>query len=224
MVKDIDMMKNMLTLFFENKINRHELGKWAKVEYFKILQGDYIILDKLVLYKFFKILSQSNISENDITDEYPTSIDEIKQINQIINGEQDISFIGMLRINEKNKEEFVIFPELKEIITEWITLGYLSNKHEQLLNDWAETTNSEVITIFDLLISYVNSMINKQTSNAQTEKINHPFGLYLKKEDKDTLVIKKNMEIVLKCLAGELPINVNIFFQKGIPKITLLIS
>ena len=108
MNEDIYIIKDKIKKYSTGSIDKNELGKWAKEEYYNILCGDFIIVSKLEIFKFLKTLSNINIEVNDMLDEYPTTEEEFLFITQVLSGEKNLSYAGEVRIHKNVYRRFCL--------------------------------------------------------------------------------------------------------------------
>ena len=134
---DYKELKNKINLYFYGNISKKELGEWSKVAYYDVLRGNYIVLNKISIYPFIKKISTFHINNNDIKDEFCCLDEEVRDIQKILNGERNDSYIINMRIPLNiyymfpenkflNKEKRAQYVELKNILCKLLENNNLS--------------------------------------------------------------------------------------------------
>ncbi|MBL1230372.1 hypothetical protein IW492_14140 [Enterococcus sp. BWB1-3] len=227
----VDLLKEKLDSYFSNNITKEQLGIWAKEEYYKVLTGEYLYIDKLVIHKFLKKISEFHIKEDDRKDEYPATEEEIWDIYSIINGEKDISFYGSIRILQRYLEKFLSKEEISKISK--IKESILKNSNDyhkqkvclclQQINEIFDQKCIQPTTIIEMLRVFIVDMINNMMTKSVIDVSSSSFGLYLRPEDRTD---QKNINKILKlisCILGEEAFEICIIYNNGCPNISFLI-
>lgn len=78
--------------YFAGVISKNDLGEWANNAYYDLLKGGYIENEKIVIYPFIKVISTFHLEENDKDDVYPCTEDNVKIIQDILQGKRNYDF------------------------------------------------------------------------------------------------------------------------------------
>jgi hypothetical protein len=210
--------------FYKKKITKTELGKWAKKEYYQILTGGYIFIDKLVAYNFLKEISEVLLEEDDRSDQYPTQEVRLIEILTILKGEKDIIFSGEIRIFPKylSEELKIKFSKIKKIVESQNNIEELNIYYRQVKGCNKKSAGGEK-TIINILENFVEDIVDNLATLSSTGVAESSFGLYLKDEDRS---IKKRTERLLKlldCILGESSFGVCIEYKQGYPSVSIAV-
>lgn len=85
-------LKNKIDSYFSGAISKEDLGKWAAEGYYDLITGGYAKMCSLEVYPLIKAISRVHVEANEITDEYPTTLAEIRGIHSVLSGEKDYVF------------------------------------------------------------------------------------------------------------------------------------
>ncbi|WP_339101700.1 hypothetical protein [Candidatus Enterococcus clewellii] len=216
--------------YFKQELSKEELGVWAKKEYYKIIIGEYIFIEKLLVYSFLKKIATVHIEEDDVNDEYPASISEMKAISSILKGETDTVIFGEVRVDLKfskkqmDKEKLHKIRELKSTIESSMT-----NEDElQLYLNQLETyflveQTALPVTVIDLLEIFMNNLLIKLGIQALASGADPYFSLYPKKEKRTKDSEIEKLLKVISCILGEESFEVCMIYKKGIGSISVLV-
>ncbi|MGC6768255.1 hypothetical protein [Enterococcus sp. LJL51] len=214
--------------YMDKEISKDELGEWSKYEYYKLLTGDYIYIDKLITYKFLKKLSEFHIEKDEIKDEYPTTLDEIKEIQGILQGKIDTIITGSIRIFPKYLEKHLGNKEVLKIIScKRNVQNTLGNKEKMQvyfdqLTEIFQKKRTSPITIINFLEGFVLELI-ENLSTVSNGVSSSNFSLYLRKEDRSEEKRTDKLLDLLACILGEKSFEVSIMYNQGIPYLSALV-
>lgn len=229
---DILLLKEKLDKYFSGALSNVELGEWAKEAYINILQGGSLEISKIALYPFLQTISKLHIDNNDIEDVFPSSVEEVKEIQKIIQGEIDVEFFVEIRIPIK--------------MADYLKMGlFLDNKKIQLfaelkkqITQYRNTCDSSVINC-DLFKQIVNLHYNIETIQGRLEKniielLNCNFfidynvvitknvrRLYSKESFRD--IVTDKLLSLLECYLGNKNFFILVSFQRGLYKIKFIL-
>lgn len=86
------IMLRKLEKYFNGELEKEELGIWAERAYYDVLKGGYLEIQKVVLYPFLKTLSRFHIQADDVRDQYPSDVEDVKFIRDVLGGSMIYSF------------------------------------------------------------------------------------------------------------------------------------
>lgn len=230
---DVIELKKKVDSFFSGEISRQELGEWAEKAYYDLLRGGYIENKKIVIYPFLKKISQFHIAKNEIEDKYPCSEIEIKEIQNILHGEQEFSFqveiaiplqiYSMFKDNINfDLRRYEIISELRDDILKYIENedGVFNNgvKYIKLIYDMVNKGD----TLQDILGKYIFRILNMS--------FDFDSGNAVKKENMKLYTLKSsNNDILNKLLEyldsflGNRNFYIMVTYQNGLSDMLLIV-
>ena len=102
MYKRVIDLKCILNSYYEGKTTKEELSLWAKKIYYGMLLGDSIIIEKLLIYNFVRIISRFDMVPNDAKDDHPSTEEEIQEVSDVLNGKRRLSFGYSFKIQRQS--------------------------------------------------------------------------------------------------------------------------
>lgn len=229
MNEDICILKNKIEEYNTGLIDKNELGKWAKQEYYNLLCGDFIIVSKLEAFKFVKTISNINIEVNDMLDEYPTTEEEFLFINQVLSGEKNINYTGEVRIHKNVykrfflEERLVQYTRIKNIIGEYMKNKLISEENKIFLNSIILSTIISNNTLIDILECQTFTLIEKIFFEKEEFLYRKGFSFYVKRSEYSQDNVCDRIIKLLDCLLGNSIIGINILFEKGESETSIII-
>ena len=79
---EIVELKKKIDNYFTGMLSKEDLGRWSSLEYYDLIKGGYDDKCKLAVYPLIKAVSRFHMKENEIADEYPTTLAEIEEIHR----------------------------------------------------------------------------------------------------------------------------------------------
>lgn len=230
---DYKELKNKINLYFYGNISKKELGEWSKAAYYDVLRGNYIVLNKISIYPFIKKISTFHINNNDIKDEFCCLDEEVRDIQKILNGERNDSYIINMRIPLNiyymfpenkflNKEKRAQYVELKNILCKLLGNNNLSKSDINKCIKFSRFEIKNITTIQDLLEFYINSLFkNNIKIKCDNLKINYKYRLYNKEGNFEKDILEKLIDYI-NFYIGEKDFSICVSFINGKPQITNL--
>lgn len=114
------ILEQKISQYDNGEFTKKELGLWSMQAYYSLMRGEYVELDKLVVYHFLKTISTFHVVPDDLADEYPCSEEEVKDIMEVLHGKKDLCYTFNVRIyenlykKEPYKSKWKIFKQLRE--------------------------------------------------------------------------------------------------------------
>lgn len=227
---DYKELREKINLYFCGNISKKELGEWSKTAYYDILKGNYIVLDKIKIYPFVKKISTFHIENNDIKDEFCCLDEEVRDIQKVLNGEENNSYIINMRIpysiyrmfpenkflNEGKRSQYV---ELKNILYKLLENNNLSKSDINKLIKVSKLQIKKVETIQDLLELYINSFFkNNIEFEGNDLKMYQRYGIYNKERYSKKDIIQKLIDYI-NFYIGDKDFSICVSFINGKPQI-----
>ncbi len=228
------ILKDKLQQYYAGDLELSALGSWAASEYYDILRGGYVMLEKIAVYKFLKILSEINTVPDDIRDEFPCSAEDIRHIYEILCGDENEVHTIRVKIPRKVYEIYGDNPhlsladrdekvEIKKILTRLSQNKTLSDGEIDVLKSMLNKPLSAPQTLLDLLEIQLKPLLERILHILHFDSDRSAFGLYVDRDEfSDTRAIA-DAEKLLACYIGEKSFNVCVVYQSGIPNISMII-
>lgn len=234
MVKEIyNKLKEKLDFYFEGMLSKESLGKWAEKEYYEMIKGRYIELQRLIVYPFLKTISKIHIVENEIKDEYPCSKEEIEFIRSVLYGQCEFNFQIELSIPI---QVYNLYPDLgyfdlkrRSVYVELYNF-ILENKESNVRNmsrlkryiDSIKPVDTERKTLQSIMERDIYKICQIILNNNFLEKEwDIEYRLYTRKKSDDYLDDK--LMDYLKCYIGEQSFRIIVSYDEGEPDLLMLI-
>lgn len=230
---EFQILRKNIDSFLSGKLSKEELGKWAEKAYYDLLRGEYVETSKIVIYPFLQTISRIHVKINDVKDEYPCSKESVKEIQDILHGNQDYDFqvevaipftvYDMFKSEFFDKNKYNFFLEFRSLIQDNINDESMDkndkNKLVESLNYLADMEISHG-TIHGILEERM-IMICKALFefNAFDVCLKKGFKLYPTKSN--SLLVDKLVNCI-DCYVGEKSFNVIVSFRNGLPHLTVL--
>lgn len=234
-----ELLQEKLRTYFNGELTKNELGNWAKAEYQKILQGDYIIIDKLKVYIFIKNISNVQIVPNDIKDEYPCPEEEVRRIYDILLGKYNFRSILKLRIPQwlfgmyENvqcnlswglaKERFEIMTQVRGVIVDCIQKKHVSIRGIDLLHDYIDSNVKCSGTLIDLFDSYAIELLRYYCEfDGNSIVFKQSQGLYISRNDFSKDNAAEDILNILDYATGNASFKLCVGYENGVADFTIL--
>ncbi|MGL4344736.1 MAG: hypothetical protein ACRCTE_06040 [Cellulosilyticaceae bacterium] len=226
---NIKFLKEIVEDYFSGKKSKKEVGEWAHNGYYELLKGNYLEMDKLMVYPFVKKLSKIHIEGDPIKDNWPCSLEEISQLREILLGRKNQNYSLNIAIPWNiSLQEFELNPIKKSQYLKLMDIlrGYSDQK------EWgreAYKVGSQILqmpedregTIPFILEMYIKSFLEKSIDGEEVIfKLGQGMGLYVKRKNSHVEILSKVIRY-LECYVGEREIGVDILFVKGEPQIII---
>ena len=219
----LGVFRKKVNSYFENGLRKEELGKWANQEYYKILAGDYLIIEKLVCYKYLSKVANFHTETNEMMDIFPSTGKEIFDIREIINGTNSDSFFGTILIMDKYFDKYCSRPiedfmEIKEIVLKAQTNCKLSVKEENKIKKIISSEINPVETVIELVELNIISMLRRSKivdilDIFDTDPSND-FRLYVDNRKMQDFFYDELLGM-LDCILGKKVLKIGIQFRNG---------
>lgn len=228
----LNKLKEQLDFYYAGTLSKEALGKWAEKQYYEILKGKYVELQRIIVYPFLKTISRIHIAENEMKDEYPCSKEEMAFIHSVLHGKKEFSFHVEISIpiqvynmysdleyyDIKRRDQYLeLYKELieyKKLNVPDVTSLNKSIDSMKLLNDGRKTIQgiieSDIYKICQIILNNVQPEI----------ELNTEYRLYTNKVRGNELIDK--LMDCLKCYLGEKSFHVIVSYDAGSPDILLL--
>lgn len=227
----IKEIKEKVGGYFKGIYSKEVLGEWAKEAYYDLLKGGYLESEKIVLYPFLKTISRFHIEINEIEEQYPCSEKDIKNIYNILEGEEDFCFrVEMaipqqiysmfeeniyLDINKRNE-----IAEMREKILDYIQKGKeFSSTYKQIISKSKMKKEETVLDILEERILQISMALFEIKGNQVHRK--EKLRLYASQLDKDCMLDK--LLDYLNCYLGEKSFNILVTYSKGLAEMLLFV-
>ena len=223
MYDEIKNLKVILENYFAGKISKVEIGNWAKKEYYKILLGEFVILEKLAIYKFVRKLSTIHNEPNDAKDEFPITNEECNEIYNILSGQKDAVFSGKIKLHKniyKNlglNEQLAFYLEIKEMIISFYDSEDVTQIKKDKYEKFIKPEKRDIDSVIDILQTRISEKLGYWLGDIFQEHIvKEEFWLYINKDDITREGELKRLLNLLDCIIGDSYFEVSIIYDKGI--------
>lgn len=229
---DYISLKNKIIMYLNKEITLYELGKICENVYYDIIKGEYIYLNKLLIYPLLKTLYRINIDKNDITDEFPCNESEILNIYDILAGNKKYSYLISIgfpkniskNILEEYNEKASLYECLKRIFLRYLEDHLLNYDGYLLIQKLSLYELKTEYTIFDILDNYIITFIKNIVVESNNIEIMGKLSLYSKQRITQDYMIKRII-CCIDCYIGKSNIDAQIIFDSGQPRLnTMIIS
>lgn len=226
------MLKEKLQQYFNKEIKNYELSLWAKEEYYKLMKGEYIEINKLVVYHFLRKISTFSLVPNDITDDYPCSDEEVEEIKDILNGNKDIHYTFNLKMykNIFQNELYTMRLEKLKQLNEEIERLALDNKSQIssiVVNNVFKCKSfsfNDSYSLIDLFEENIRSIIAENMDCGEMMlDYRKSVGIYVGRSEKNKKSFVSDLKKLLDCVMGEKSFRVSIAYKKGTPYLSLVL-
>ena len=212
-----------MNLYFKGTISKTELGFWAKSEYNEILKGEYLLIRKLKIYPFIKVVSKVDIVANDIKDEYPCSDKELIEIYEIITGKKDFECIVDVSISPAlferhfSKFDYIGLKGLRDCLNLYLEKGKLYDDESiPIRNFLSSRPKSSNETLISVLISTIYRMLKHYVFiENNTIYLKKNYGLYANRKTLDQNEAVFDLIKLLDYVTGEKLFKVHIVYVNG---------
>ncbi|MTD42171.1 hypothetical protein GIX45_26800 [Erwinia sp. CPCC 100877] len=224
-----ELLNEKLNNYFNGDLSQQELGEWANQQYYDMLTGKYVIVAKLIMYKFIKIIAGLNTQKNEVKDEYPSTEKDIIEIKEILSGNKNYSFTGNIKINLNFCKPYLStmdidkISEAKSIISLYLSNKAITNQQKASLKMLFRYRNKKIVTLIDLLDEYSYGLINDLLSHQKSTIWDQGFGLFTSTNETSERSKYQRLLLLLNCMTGDASIQVFISFESGVGSISLLI-
>lgn len=225
------MLSNKIDEYFAGAITKSELGEWANRAYYDLLKGDYIEVDKIVIYPFVKAISTFHVKENDKDDCYPCSEEDVKAVQDILHGKKDFDFVVEVSLPvqtysmfEKNQcfdeERRDIFSGLRDMLISYSEQGYSPDREMEMRIKSVMPLKHQDKVILGLLEEHILFFMRILFSEkpAGLEIQNH-LKLYAQKSEQN--IMMERLIRYLDCYIGSRNFQLLVAYKDGKPQITI---
>lgn len=223
MVINSEVLEKKINQYFNNEINKTDLGLWAMEAYYALMKGEYIEIEKLQIYHFLRKISTFHTVPDDIAGEYPCSEEEVLEIEEILSGRKNINYTFNIKIfrniyqSEIYKLRLEKFQELEEVI-DGISSDSddISSSVVDKLIKYANQEVSEVQSLIDLFEIHIKGII-VENINFEEKILNYrqSVGIYVGNVNKKNFI--PDLKRLLKCVMGDMYFRISIIYNKGTP-------
>jgi len=217
----LEVFRNQMNSYFEKRITKIELGEWANKEYYHILTGDYLIIDKLVCYSYLKKVANFHTEIDDMADIYPSSEQEIYDIKQIINGVESDNFFGIVVIMDKFFEQYSSrkikdFLMIKEIVLKVKNNLELSESEKNKVKKFVNSKIAKEETLIDLVEFNIISLLRRsKIIDFFDIEPNNDFKLYVDNRKTKNPFFYSELIGMLDIILGKSALQIGVRFQNG---------
>lgn len=229
MVINSGVLEQKINQYFDNKINKDNLGLWAMEAYYALMKGEYIDIDKLPLYHFLRKLSTFHIVPDDMADEYPCSEKEVLEIRDVLCGKKDIHYTFNIKIykNIYQKEPYRWkmdgLQRLRELIDKICVNDVSSAIMYQLMN-YVNQETGEIHTLIDLFEMNIKDMIAENIDfDEEILDFRQSVGIYTGGSEANKKVFVPDLKRVLECVMGEKQFRISVIYKKGLPYLSMIL-
>ena len=227
----VALLKVKLRQYLSGKITKNEIGFWASSAYHCLMWGEYIEIDKLVVYHFLRNLSSIHAKPNDITDDYPCTDNEVKEILKVLNGEKNLSYSFNIMISklayERNNDVYMsklkFFCEIKNNIFEYSNGKPLNSAKMRELVDYSRKHIEEIITLTDLLESHLISILSENIDHEYEEFYLKKSCIHVGRKEIDKIDFVPNVLKLLECIMSDMCFRIFVQYRKGHPTISMIL-
>jgi len=232
MIINSEVLVKKINQYFNNEINKTDLGLWAMEAYYALMKGEYIEIEKLQIYHFLRKISTFHIIPNDITGEYPCTEEEVLEIGEILSGRKNISYTFNIKIfrNIYQSEIYQLklekFQELEEVIDS------ISSDSDDIpssvvdkLIEYVNQEVSEVQSLIDLFEMHMKGII-AENIDFDEEIINYrqSVGIYVGGSNVNKKNFISDLKRLLKCVMGDMYFRISIIYNKGTPRLCFVLQ
>lgn len=221
------VFKERVEGYFAGSVSRKELGKWAERAYYDMLSGGYVERKKIVLYPFLRTISRFYVDEDDVKDQYPCSVEEVRAVQKILQGRKRYDFQIKVAIPERayivgkdnpclDAEKRRIFYDAKEAVEEFMRTGNEEKIYGKIREILELSLSND--TLFDMLQYYI-VRIGRTIFDVEREEIFPQMGLYMQKEEPNMRC--GELLKYLECYVGTRNFSVLVSYQNGVPDMLL---
>ena len=212
------IIKVNIDSYINGNLTIKELSDWARIELYKMLDGEVIKLNKISLYCFITFLADMEEDDFDVEQ-------TIKQISCVLMGKEDISYLFQMKIPEKyvNKDA----ESVKDFLLEYSNISALQREKIEEIERFCSNHNKRE-SLTDLLRIYISDLlIGSFTFYSEDSEMNFDLkrtifmSLYESNAAKNQIISQIIRHI--DCYLGINHFSVSVVYQKGIPSVSLLI-
>ena len=223
------ILEQKISQYDNGELTRKELGLCAMRAYYSLMRGEYVELEKLMVYHFLKTISTFHVVPDDLADEYPCSEEEVKDIMEILRGKKDLCYTFNIRIyenlykKEPYKSKWEIFKQLRKDIEE-TNKDRISPLVINELADYAKQSVDEICTLVDLLECHIKGIIMENINLKEgIVDFRQSVGIYVA----GTMVNRENfipnLKKLFSCIMGETYFRVSVVYKRGEPHLSLIL-
>lgn len=228
---DLNELKRRVNNYFEEHESREEIGQWAQRNYYDLLRGEYLEIEKIVGYPFLKLLSTVHVVPDEIRDIFPCTTEEVAMIKDILQGKQDKCFSIDITIpwsinNDKlglDRNKLSKYMRLYELVTKYLEEKVLNEEQYGECRNILRTKVDKPGTIQFILDTYIRACFNENIDNREYySDMNSRMGLYSNCKKKEDIIVK--MIKYIECYIGKREFGIDIVFISGYPQVIFSIS
>lgn len=224
----MNLLKEKVDGFFGGLITREHLGNWASRAYHDLLTGGYVERKKIVLYPFLRTISKFHVEVDDVRDQYPCSVEELREIQDILCGLKQYDFQVKVAIPEQIytiakenpyliEEKRNVFCNIKDALEEFMQTGCGDKIYEKIRAFRGMPASND--TLLDMLQNDI-VRISSTIFDVEHEEIFSQMGLYIQKEEHDSRC--EELMKYLEWYVGERSFGVLVSYQNGVPDMRVI--
>ena len=220
MITYVSLVKRKIKQYFDKEITKVELSNWARELFHKLLSSEEIfVLEKLVIFKMLTTISDNSFSCESRFDE------TIQQICDVLNGYTNETYVFHMKIPREFKNANVV--NIREILIWYKEERILSKTKIEELESFANRTSLYVAkTVNELLETQIISLLFSAfrfypNDNEIYFKLNSTIFMNDTDFDKEECLSK--LLRYIDCCLGEKSFCVQIVYENGIPRVSILI-
>lgn len=219
-------LRRKIDSYFTGTISKEELGRWSSLGYYDLIKGGYADKGKLAVYPLIKTVSRFHIKENEIMDEYPTTLAEIEEVQSILSGKNDFAFQVKVALPDCLYAEFLkrgyvnvidkkLFLDLYHILTSSdYSMKESNDIIQQILQDILKLECENNTLHRELKEKIIQISEGMLIENFKRKTGVNNLGLYVQKPCKSPSLIAKLLEY-LECYLGKRNFYVLISLKSG---------
>ena len=233
------LLEEKLRAYFSGTLSKCELGSWAKREYGIILQGGYLLIEKMEVYGFLKTISRFHVIPDDTKDEYPCDEEDVRKVYDILRGNQDYRSITSLRIPrhlfslyrgrhkylewDLDNERCKIIAEVRICIKDYLQKRHITKQQVDLIHKYMAFDNKYRNTLVGLLDSYAIELLCHYCEfSGSSIGFKESGSLYITHGDLLDDSPAKDILEILDYATGNAAFKVCIGYAKGVPDLFIL--
>ena len=227
---DYISLKNVIKDYLNKDIPLYKLGKICENVYYDIIRGDYIYLDKLLIYPLLKKLYRINIKEDDVKDNFPCNESDILSIYDVLIGNRNESYFINIGIPQNISKKFIedyeekmnYYELLRNVLLRYLEEHSLSDDEYLLFQTLSLCEFKATCTIFDVLDNYILTFVKNMVFESGKIEMKGHLSLYTKQRVNQDNIIRKVIYCI-DCYVEKNDISTQIIFKDGQPRLNIMI-
>jgi len=229
---NMTVLLTKLNQYYDSTLTRDELGSWARKAYYEILRGDFIVIDKIVIYRFLRTISTIHIVANDAKDEYPCSEEDVSAIHEILRGSKNAAHTLNIKLPTQiydmfgdninlDKSKLNTLIDIRECISEYLENKSISLDKREKLFLFSNQDFGSNRTLLDLLECHIVSILSDCIDyEEETLDFERSIGIFVgRKEINENLCL--SLLKLLDCAIGNTSFIICITYDKGKSNISI---